>query len=138
MKKYEFIEHTADVGFIAYGRTARELFSNAFDAFVETIIDPTNVKADSRRNVKITSDDMAESLQKFLQKLIILSDAEGFIPLHIGSIDIKDGVLYAVIKGVIFDESKHRIKTLIKGVTYHGLAIIKINGMLKAQVILDL
>ncbi len=52
-KKYEFIEHTADLGFKAYGATLEELFVHAAEAFFEALVVPESVEEKKERSIKV-------------------------------------------------------------------------------------
>ena len=44
MKKYEFLEHTADTKFRAYGKNLEEQFSNAAIALIAVMFDPEKIE----------------------------------------------------------------------------------------------
>ena len=44
MKKYEYFDHTADVGFFAYGKDVAELFENAALATTAQMVELKDVK----------------------------------------------------------------------------------------------
>ena len=50
-KGYEFVDHTADVEFVAYGKTLEELFKNALLAQFDTIADIRKL-AKSKQNAQ--------------------------------------------------------------------------------------
>jgi SHS2 domain-containing protein len=56
MQKYEFLEHTADVTFKAYGRNLNELFENAAEALESTMVLLDEVELNKTCTIKIGSD----------------------------------------------------------------------------------
>ena len=75
MKKYEYLEHTADTKFRAYGETIEETFSNAALAMMNVMVDTNEVKAVSIKKITATGDDMPSLLQNFLEQFLILLDS---------------------------------------------------------------
>ncbi len=55
MQKYEFLEHTADVTFKAYGRDLNELFENAAEALESTMVLLDEVELNKTCTIKIGS-----------------------------------------------------------------------------------
>ena len=57
MKKYEYFDVTADIGFKAYGNTLNESFENAGLAIFNIISDTTNIAPEIAKSFEITSED---------------------------------------------------------------------------------
>ena len=49
MKKYEFLEHTADAKFRAYGKSHEEAFSNAAQAMISVMADPAKIEPKEKK-----------------------------------------------------------------------------------------
>jgi SHS2 domain-containing protein len=71
MQKNEFLEHTADVTFKAYGRDLNELFENAAEAFESTMVFLCEVALGDSCTTKIGSDSCENLLYDWLAKLLI-------------------------------------------------------------------
>jgi len=54
-KAFEIIDHTADIGIIAYGTDIEELFSNAALALFSLITEPESIEEKSHLNLKVTA-----------------------------------------------------------------------------------
>jgi len=138
--KYEFLPHTADVKFRAYGKTMEEAFSNAALALTKVITDPDKVEPKVEKTIKIESEDEKALLYDFLEQFIVLLDSENFLLNSIENIEIEKDTklkLRAVIAGDS-DLSKYKTETHIKAVTYQEMEIKKEKGKYMLQVILDL
>jgi len=61
MKRFQLIEHTADVGLIAYGQTLAEAFANAAYGLFSIIAELKPVKEIESRQLELSEDD-AEGL----------------------------------------------------------------------------
>ncbi|MCS7265803.1 MAG: archease [Armatimonadetes bacterium] len=135
---FEIIDHTADVGIIAYGRDYRELLENAALGMFSLMADLLTVSPKERREVRAESPIADEELLllKWLKELHYLRETEKFIPCRA---EVTELNLNEVV-GLIDGEKIHEGITLlhhIKAVTHHLIRIERENGFLKAQVIFD-
>jgi len=138
--QYEFLPHTADVKFIAYGKTLEEAFSNAALALTKVIVNPSEVKPKVEKTIEIESEDEKALLYDFLEQFLILLDIEDFLLNSVKEIKIdkKEKLkLKAVITGDTEIE-KYEPDTHIKAVTYQEMEIKKEPGKVMLQVVLDL
>ena len=126
MKKYELIDHTADIGVKAYGKTLSEAFENAGKAMFDIITDNSEVESVGQYNIEINAPDSEQLLVDFLSELLYLNSAKnivfGFFKVNL---DEKENKLSAVVCGEKFTLSKHKIGAEIKAVTYHMLEVKK-------------
>ena len=136
MKKYEFLPHTADVKFRAYGKTMEEAFSNAALALTKVITDPSKVEAMVEKKIEVSSEDEKALLYDFLEQFIILLDSESFLLNSINEIKIEGNNLKAVVVGDTVLE-KYETETHIKAVTYQEMEIKKEKSKYMLQVVLD-
>ena len=54
---WEILEHPADVGFRAYGRTTEELYANAALAMMSLACAPEGLEEHETRNIEVTGAD---------------------------------------------------------------------------------
>jgi len=137
-KKYEFIEHTADLGFKAYGATLEELFVHAAEAFFEALVAPESVEERKERSIKVGAEALDNLMVSWLGELLYLYDTERLVFKRFQVKRIKDNQLEAIARGEVLDPARHEIKTGIKAVTYHQLYVKKSAGGWEAQVIFDI
>ncbi len=76
VKRFEVIDHTADIGIAAYGADLKEAFANAAYALFSLMIDLEGVGDASCYDVEVTAEDRAELLVAWLNELIYLLDVE--------------------------------------------------------------
>jgi len=77
--RYEFLEHTADKKFKAFGSSIDEAFSNAVLATTATMIEPESIAPKLRKKISLKADNMTQLLYDLVDELIFLMDTEGFI-----------------------------------------------------------
>jgi SHS2 domain-containing protein len=138
MKRFEILDHTADIGLVIYGENLKALFENAGEAFFRLITDLRKVRRRVERRINIGGESLDRLMVDWLSELLYLHDVENllFQGFKVESVG-KDG-LKAIVKGEAFREGVHVIKTEVKAVTYHRIEVRQEKGGWRAQVILDL
>jgi SHS2 domain-containing protein len=138
MKRFEILDHTADIGLVIYGENLKALFENAGEAFFRLITDLRKVRRRIERRINIGGESLDRLMVDWLSELLYLHDVENllFQGFKVESVG-KDG-LKAIVKGEAFREGVHVIKTEVKAVTYHRIEVRQENGRWRAQIILDL
>ncbi len=137
-KSFEFIDHTADVGIIAYGTEIKQVFANAALALFSLITELENIREELKYDVEVVSEDRESLLVEWLNELIYLFDAEHVLLKNFDVQSLSSTRLKATCYGEKIDPSRHKLKTGVKAATYHMLRIDKDNKGYKAQIIFDI
>ncbi len=137
MKKYEQIDISGDVGLRIWGKTLEELFANASEGMYELMTDTSGIKEKEKKEISLNSVSTESLFVKWLNELVFLFDAYGFIGKKV-LINIQDNTLAATVSGGAFDTVVHESRLLIKAATYHGLSMKKIGSRWEAEVIFDI
>lgn len=137
VKNYEFLPHTADTKFRAYGKTLEEAFKNSAYAMTDVITDHKKVKPLVEKTIKVESENKESLLYDFLEQFLILQDSEGFLLNKIKELKIINNKLTAKVLGDTHPE-KYEITTHIKAVTYQEMLIKKEKDRFMIQVIVDI
>jgi SHS2 domain-containing protein len=135
-RSVEVIEHTADVGIIARGDTVEDVFVAAAEGMLSFVIRPEEVRAVETRRRTVDADDRAGLLAAWLNDLILLLNADGFIAGGAAIVECSETRLVADVRGEPVDPARHRFRLDVKAATYHQLAVGKTNGW-EARVIFD-
>ncbi len=126
MKQYEFLPHTADAKFTAYGRTMDEAFANAACAMFSVMVEPKTVKPKIKKMLKIEAEDRKSLLYDWLEHLLVLLDSENFILSSVGRISIAEtdsGLsLDAEFSGDTISDG-YDLEGFVKAVTYNDMDI---------------
>lgn len=133
---FDVIDHTADVGIVAHGETLPELFTNAAAGMMHFMIPPEAVKPRTARPITVDADDLSGLLVAWLNELLVLLNADGFIPAAFDVQEVTERRLAAVVLGEPVDPSRHRFRRDVKAATYHQLDVRK-NDEWSARVIFD-
>lgn len=137
--RFEIFEHTADVGFRAWGATVEECFLNAGRAFVSIASDPGPVEPRDSLWMEAEGEDYADLLVNWLNEALYRFDT-GRFAFH----DFVEAETLTQQRLVIHasgeaprDPARHPWKLIVKAVTYHDLEVTQRNGRWEARVILD-
>ena len=136
-KDFEIIDHTADVGVIAYGADINQAFANAARALFSLITELDSVEEVVYRDIELTAPDEESLLVEWLNELIYLFDTENIIFKRFDITKLGNTRLKARSYGEKVDSSKHKLKTGVKAATYHMLKVDRGDGC-KVQVLFDI
>jgi len=137
-RAFEIMDHTADVGIIAYGTDIEELFCNAALALFSLITELESIQEKVHLSLKVSSDERDSLLVEWLNELIYFFDAKHILFNRFDIESLTQNELKATCHGEAFDPAKHKIKRGVKAATYHMLRLDKNNDGYKAQIILDI
>ena len=136
-KEFEILNHTADVGIIAYGSDMNEAFANAAKGMFSLITELGDVEEVMHRDIELNAPDQESLLVEWLNELIYIFDAENLLFKRFDITQLSNTHLKARSYGHKVDSSKHKLKLGVKAATYHMLKIDKSDGS-KVQVLFDI
>ncbi len=136
-KKWKLLEHTADIRLEVYGATLEDLFINAALGFSNIILPEAELISETELEIKVEADSAEELLVNWLRELLFLNQTRKLIMTHaqvilFTEIDLLAKVSFTIIPPEV--ESSFEIK----GVTYHGLSIIKNSEGYSARIVFDI
>jgi len=135
--RFEVMDHTADVGIVAYGKDLKEAFANAAFGMFSLIANLEKVRGSISREIDVQSTDQEALLVDWLNELLYLFDVEHIIFKRFEITALSQKKLKAKVYGEKIDTSRHQLKTAVKAATYHMLKIEKNKGV-RVQLILDI
>lgn len=138
MKRFDFIEHTADVGIIAYGVELNEAFANAAYAMFTLIADLEEVQEQVSREIEVQAEDQESLVVIWLNELLYLLDTEGIVFKRFEITWLDENSLKAKAYGEPLDAGRHNIRGGVKAATYYMLRVAKDNDGYSVQVIFDI
>ena len=142
MKNFESIDHTADTGFRAYGKTLEEAFENAGLALTEIYADSEKVTPSQEVEISVSSEDLKALLYDWLDELIYLHDGKDLIASEFTIdeiLEVEGGYeLHGIVGGEDYDSDKHGQRAGVKAMTYHMMKIGNEEDHYFVQVIVDI
>lgn len=149
-KPYRYLDHPADVGFLARGRDLPQLFAHAALALCDYGWDLKRVRPADSVTLRVRAANLEDLLYSWLSEILFFSDAEGWLFKRFRVERVEQSaadkaekeapLLWEAIgwaKGEKFQEGRHRARTYIKAVTYHQLLVEQRGRGWQAQVYLD-
>lgn len=122
MRRYQVMDHTADLMVKAYGKDLEECFANAGYALFDQTVDLSTVDVVQSIHFEISSEVVEDRLYSFLSELLFIEDCDNLI-LKEFEVRFEGEKVICDAKGELLDRDKHRLKSEIKAVTYHMMAI---------------
>ncbi|MDI6783223.1 MAG: archease [bacterium] len=137
-KCYEYIDHTADIGIRGYGKTFLEALLNVAQGMIAAMHPLDQVESIEPRELDITAVTQEDLVVQFLNHLLYLHDAEGFIPKEYQIELMGENRIQGTLHGELFNPVQHTIYDEIKAATYHQLQVNQTDTGWVIQVICDL
>jgi len=134
-KKYEILEHPAELRLKIYGKTLEELFSNAAEAMADTLAtsDKRQAQKTEKENLKIQSVDTNSLLVDFLSEILAKSQINKCV-YCVSKLKTQNSKLEAKLLGFSVDHFDEDIKA----VTYQDLNIQKIDDTWQTVLVFDI
>lgn len=135
MKKFQILEHKADLKIRVFGKDRKDLFKNALEGMFKAAKYEGEKDKITKRKLKISSFDPSSLLVDFLAEILYFSEVNK---------EVYDIIEFDVfgeknIKGTLFGRKLKRMGVQIKAVTYHSLNIEqRKDGSWEAVILFDI
>lgn len=140
--RFEYLDHTADVKFRAYGDSLEQAFANAALATYNVMVDTSKINGKTDKRISAEGQDLKALLYEFLEQFLILLDSENYFLSSIKKIRIagNDSEGYVLEAETAGDEaSKYEtIGPQVKAVTYNDMVVKAEKGRCMVQVVVDI
>ena len=134
MRKFEILEHKADLKIRAFGKTKEELFLNILKGMMESM-KPEGLETGEKRKIEIKSLDLKSLLVDFLSEALYLSQVNKEVYFEAKFKKFTDSEL----EGELIGQKVESFGEDIKAVTYHSLDIHQEkDGTWQATVLFDI
>jgi len=141
-RKYEEIDHTADVGLRIYGETLEALLIHAAEGLFYIIGSNTLLSKSAgqavTKTIIIESSDLETLLKDWLSELLYLHSSNHCYFNKFSIQSISDTGLIATVTGFGIPQEQEKEIQDVKAVTYHGLEVAQTDEGFEAQVIFDI
>ncbi len=137
---YREIEHTADVGLELEASNLKAAFELAAASMFDLMCDLDGVGDEVRRTVGIRARDadLENMMVRWLNELLFVFASEGLLLSRFDVRKLASDLIEADVAGERYDADRHALKTEIKAVTYHDLAVDHVEGVWFVRVIFDI
>ncbi len=134
---FEIFAVTADKGIRAWGAGPQEAFRQAARALWGLMVEPAGVEPRRTIPVAVEAADREALLVAWLNELLYLYDARGFIGQDCTISGLTETHLDAELAGETVDLARHVVVSHVKAVTYHQLHVGPTEKGWEAQVVVD-
>ena len=139
MERYKLLknEATADIAFIAYGRTLNELFRNIAIAVSNVMILNVRKEGNKRISFKLKAENLDYLVVDFINKIIFYKDYKNLLVTD-AKIEIdKKFNLQCTAVAEKLEKLKDRFLADVKAATLHDLEVKKQKGLIRCKIVLD-
>lgn len=137
MTGHKQLDHTADLALEFWAPSEADLLVHAAEVIVAILTEEAPAAPESTwsaREVDLSSLDREDRLVVWLNEVLFLAIAEGFL-LRAAALSLRADGLSAELRGE--GEAFGKIATELKGVTYHDLLLTQDGDLWRARVIID-
>ena len=137
-ERFEFFEHTADIGVHIYGATLAELFENAARAMYQALGELQKSDDRSQKTIEIEAGTLEDLLHDWLADLLYEIEANHVLYDDFQFHELTPHRVKATLRGGTIDFARSQTNEEIKAVTYHQLRVeSQPDGSWHAVVIFD-
>lgn len=134
---YEHFEVEADVGVRAWAPTLAEAFAQTALGVFALIVPPEDVAERETREVRAQGDGLETLLVSWINECLYVHEIEGFA-VHRVSVTVKPGTfVHGVLHGEPVDPDRHRLGTVVKAATLHGVAVTEHPDRHETRLVVD-
>jgi SHS2 domain-containing protein len=135
---FEILDHTADIGVRAWGRTPDEMFAQAVRALFHLMYDPATIAPRLTRELDVRAEGYEYLLVDLFNEILYLFDAEklAFADVRIEALSPEH--VRVRLMGEPFDPARHEGRIYVKAATLHQLKVERRNGLWIAEVYVDI
>jgi SHS2 domain-containing protein len=136
-RTFQILEHTADKGIAATGRTMAEAFENAAYGMFSLFVDPSKYQPESKIEMIVEGDDREQLLWSWLSDLIYMFEVDRQLPLDFHIAEISDTRLKAQLDVRPISDDIEWLGSGVKAITFHQLKVEEIDGTWRVQAYVD-
>ena len=120
---YDYFDVEADVGVRAWGPDHAEAFAQAALGVLALGVVPSDVQPRETRDVRAQGASLEELLVAWINECVYVHEIEGFAVHRVSMSRLTGDVAHGVLHGEELDPRRHRLGTVVKGVTHHHLSV---------------
>lgn len=135
--RFRLLDHTADLAIEVQGFDRKELYENACMALTHVMVSRAASAGASSTKIVVSGQDPIDLLVRWLGEILYLFVGEARVVTSVAVRNITQERIEAAVETVPFDPRLHKIRTEVKGVTFHQAEVREKEGQWFAKVIID-
>src|SRR5690554_1405600 len=136
-RKFEIIEHTADKGVVAEGKTLGEAFENAAYGMFSLMADISTYEQTRTVELDVSGIDLETLFHNWLRELLFIFEVEKVLPVDFDIYEIDESHLNARVMVREIGPDIEWLGSPVKAVTYHEMKVEQSDDKWHVEVILD-
>ena len=134
---WEHFEVEADIGIRAWGPTRAAAFAEAALGVLALTVEPTSVEEREGREVRAQADGPETLLVAWIDECLYVHEIEGFVTRRVEITECSDSLVHGRLLGEPLDPGRHRLGTVVKAATLHGVSVEAAGTRHEVRVIVD-
>ena len=134
---YEYFDVEADVGVRAWAPDEAGAFAQAALGVLALAVEPADVEERETRDVRAQGPTPGELLVSWVNECVYVHEIEGFAVRRVTVAGVADGVAHGVLHGEPLEPGRHRLGTVVKGVTHHRVSVAADAEHCEVRIIVD-
>jgi SHS2 domain-containing protein len=134
---WEHFDVEADVGVRGWGRTEADAFAQVALGTLALIVPPEDVVEREHREVRAQGDSREAVLVNWVNECLYVHEIEGFVVHRVEVHAVSEALVHGVLHGEELDRAQHRLGTVVKAATSHGVVIEERDGVWRASLVVD-
>jgi SHS2 domain-containing protein len=134
---WEHFEVEADVGIRAWGPTRAAAFAEAALGVLALTVEPASVEEREGREVRAQADGPETLLVAWIDECLYVHEIEGFVTRRVEVTECSDSLVHGRLLGEPLDPGRHRLGTVVKAATLHGVSVEAAETRHEVRVIVD-
>jgi len=134
---WEHFEVEADVGVRGWGDSRALAVAQATLGVFALLVEPAEVEPREVREVRAQADGPETLLVAWIDECLYVHDIEGFVVREVEMTVCTDTLAHGLLRGEPLDPARHHVGTVVKGATYHTVALTVREGLHEARIIVD-
>ena len=132
-RRFEEVEHTADIAIRAWGRDLGALFANAAYGMLCQLADPNEVALTVDEKIELQAYDAETLLVAWLGELLYLGERDGCVFTEFAMLEVTSHWLRAIARG----GQAPQLRRHIKAVTFSELRIVRTDKGYETTIVFD-
>ncbi|MFP4588716.1 MAG: archease [Candidatus Bipolaricaulota bacterium] len=138
---YKYLDHGADIGIEARGRTLPELFVEGAKGLFSLMVKLDSIEARKSENIALEASDYTELYYEWLAELLSVASLNQLVLSEFSveylSREADSVVLKGSGSGEKLEPGKHEIRGEVKAITYQGLKLVQKGELWVGRCVVD-
>ncbi|MEX2148526.1 MAG: archease [Candidatus Rokuibacteriota bacterium] len=134
---YEHFDVEADVGVRAWAPSLAEAFAQTALGVFALIVPPEDVAERETREVRAQGDGLETLLVSWINECLYVHEIEGFAVHRVSVTVIPGAFVHGVLHGEPLDPARHRLGSVVKAATLHGVAVTALADGHETRLVVD-